>query len=136
MKALLLAAMLAGCYQNYYLRPNELPPAVAQITPEQRLAAWNRVVAVLLDEGYVPTLMDPTTCFVSAKFRDDIEVGKLTGTLALVAISPEGKLRVSVAGHGTYAVGHEDDFKHDMLGEQDRITKEILATQPAPPPRS
>lgn len=133
MKNLVLAlAVLTGC--NYYLRPNELPPAVAQVTPEQRLAVWNRAVGVLLDEGYVPTMMDATACFVSAKMRDDVDMGKLAGTLALISVTPDGKVRVSVAGHGTYT--SEDAFKKDITAEQDRIAQEILATPPAPQPRT
>jgi hypothetical protein len=130
-------ALLTGC--NYYLRPNQLPPAMNQVGPEQRLATWNRAIGVLLDEGYVPTTLDANACFISAHMRDDVEVGKLQGTLALVTIDPDGKLRVAVSGHGTYTSA--DGLLNDLTAEQDKITKAILPpgepdAPPVPPPAS
>ena len=39
---------------------------------------------MLLDEGYVPTVLDSTACYISAKQRDDVEIhglGSVSGSL-------------------------------------------------------
>jgi hypothetical protein len=128
MRRLLLSLVLVtGC--TYYMRPNQLPPAASKVAPEQRVATWNRALGVLLDEGYVPTTLDANACFISARMRDDVQLGALQGTLAMVMIAPDGRLRVAVSGHGEYT--SEDGLLTALTAEQDRITKEILA--PAPP---
>jgi len=129
-RLLLVLSVLTGC--NYYLRPNELAPVVSQVEPEQRLATWNRAVVVLLDEGYVPDSLDANACFISARMRDDVQVGKLQGTLAMVVVAPDGRLRVAVSGHGEYT--SSSGLLRDLTAEQERITKEILAPAPMAAP--
>ena len=132
MRALLMSlALVTGC--NFYVRPNQLPPATSQVAPAQRVATWQRALGVLLDEGYVPTALDVNACFISAHMRDDLQLGQLQGTLAMVMITPDGRVRVAVSGHGEYT--SEDGLLKALTDEQNRITKEILEPGAAVPAR-
>jgi len=121
--ASLAFASLAGC--NQYLRPGELSPLKAQVALEQRTRIWQEAIDVLLDEGYVPNVLDPLACYISAKQRDDVQVGSLTGTMTIVTISPEGRLRVEVSGQGIYA--SSSSLVHDLEAVQTKLRDEILA---------
>lgn len=119
---------LAGC--NQYLRPGEMSPLNAQVALDQRARVWQQAIEVLLDEGYVPDVLDPTACYISAKQRDDVQLGSLSGTMAIVTVSPEGKLRVEVSGHGVYA--SSSGLVHDLDAVQIKLRDEIVARSAAP----
>jgi hypothetical protein len=129
----LLLASLSACMTPYVLRPGDLAPIVAQVGSEQRVAIWQRAITVLLDEGYVPQVLNEAACYVSGKQRDDVTEGALAGTIAIVTVSPEGRLRVEVGGHGVYR--DEADLKRDVAEIQQRLTQEIMgsALPPATP---
>jgi len=84
---------------------------------------WHRAIDVLLDEGYVPQVLNEAACFISAKQRDDVDVGALAGTAALVTISPEGRLRLEVGGAGVYNSASE--LKRDIAALEDKLIQEI-----------
>ncbi|HEY1552119.1 MAG TPA: hypothetical protein VGG28_30035 [Kofleriaceae bacterium] len=130
-KLLFASVLLAGCTQ--YMRPGDLTPLNAQVATDQRTVVWQRAIDVLLDEGYVPQVLDSTACYISAKQRDDVEIGSLTNTTVIVMVSPEGRLRLSVSGAGVYASsgGLLDDIKAVQKRLMDEIVKRAGAT-PAP----
>ena len=106
--AVAFAAVLSGCSMLYRVRPGQSRPATAVVDPEQRAAIWQRAVTVLLDEGYIPELLNESVCFISARRRADLVDDALAGTLVLIAISPEGNLRVEVGGSGIFHVRDGD----------------------------
>lgn len=124
---IVFASLAAGCH--YYLRPGDIQPVTARVAGDQRDAVWQHAIEVLLDEGYVPDVLNQPAGYISAKQRDDVELGKLAGTMAIVTVSPAGVVRVEVSGHGQYTSG--DDLLRDVKAEQDKLLKEITA-QPAP----
>src|SRR5579862_5869953 len=130
-KLLFVLGVLSGCAAPYLIRPGDLAPLNAQVTGDQRVAIWERAIAVLLDEGYVPQVLNEAACFISAKQRDDVTTGALAGTIAIVTISPEGVLRVEVGGSGVYNSAAE--LQRDVETVQKRLVEEILRrTPPAP----
>jgi hypothetical protein len=133
MRALLLSAVLTASLAsacNYYLRPGDIQPVTARVVGDQRDAVWQRAINVLLDEGYVPDVLNQQAGYISAKQRDDVQLGQLAGTMAIVTVSPDGVLRVEVSGHGEYT--SSDGLLHDVQAEQDKLLKEILAASAAP----
>ncbi len=130
---LLVAATLClatGC--NQYLRPGDMTPLSAQVSLDQRVATWQRAIDVLLDEGYVPQVLNESACYISAKQRDDVQVGSLSGTMVIVTVSPEGKLRLEVSGSGVYA--SSGGLIHDIDALQQKLMQEIVARAAAPAP--
>jgi len=127
---LLAIACLAafGCATPRLLRPGSLHPGTASVAIDQRVATWHRAIQVLLDEGYVPQVLNEAACYVSAKQRDDISVGTLSGTIAIVIVTPDGVVRVEVGGSGIY---HSDDeLLRDVSAEQAKLLAEIVAARP------
>ncbi len=99
-----IVLLATGCVAPYALRPGTVAPVTATVPPEQRTMVWQHAIAVLLDEGYVPQVLNESACFVSAKQRDDVVAGT-TGTIGatvVVTVSPEGIVRVQVSGNGIY----------------------------------
>jgi hypothetical protein len=129
MKALLLAATLIGCATPHVLRPGDLPPLTGQVAPEQRVAMWQRAIAAVLDLGYVPQVLNEAACYIGAKQRDDLTVGNLAGTSAIVTVSPEGLVRVEVGGSGLYT--SDDAIKADIQKVQGQLMQEIMTRAPA-----
>jgi hypothetical protein len=89
----------------------------------------------------VPDVLNQAAGYISAKQRDDVQLGKLAGTMAIVVVSVGGVVRVEVSGHGEYT--SSDDLVRDVKAEQDKLLKEILASTapaalalPAAPPIS
>ena len=130
LSAFLLACSLGACVATpMYTRPGDLAPLIAHVDGDQRDLVWQRAIGVLLDEGYVPQLLDEHAGYISAKQRDDVDVDALAGTLAIVTVSPDGVLRVEVSGHGLYDSG--DDLLRDIKAEQNKLLQKIMAP-PAP----
>jgi len=136
MKMLLLAATLIGCATPHVLHPGDLPPLTAQVAPEQRVAMWQRAISTVLDLGYVPQVLNEAACYIGAKQRDDVTVGTLYGTTAIVTISPEGLVRVEVGGAGIYT--SDDALKVDLQKVQSQLIQAIMNRAPgaAAPPSS
>ncbi len=107
MKLLVVAVLvsnLAACAmsQAYSFRPGDLPSEVAQIDPDQRIAAWNRAIEVLLKQGYEPQVLNQDAGYISAKMRDDAPEDALVGTRAIITITPRGQVSVEVGAIGNY----------------------------------
>ena len=134
--ALAIVLMAGGCYTPYWVRPGEVPPATATVPPEQRNVTWQRSVGVLLEEGYVPQVLNEGACYVSGRQRDDAENGVLAGSMAIVTIAPDGLLRVEVAGRGLYL--SQDHLNTDVRQLQAHLLRRILnqpeLALPPPPP--
>jgi hypothetical protein len=128
----LLIALVSACATPHVLRPGELQPLTAQVSPDQRAVMWQRAISALLDEGYVPTVMNEAAGYVGAKQRDDVSVGALAGTMAIVTISPEGVVRVEVSGAGLYT--SDSALVADVSKVQQQLMQEIMARAPAAPP--
>jgi hypothetical protein len=124
-----LASYLAACAMPTALRPGDLSPMVARTAPDQRQQLWNRAVQVLLDDGYVPQVLNQDAAYISAKRRDDSgDTDVLHGTFAIVTISPDGALRVEVGGAGVYH--STEQLARDLQREQTRIIAEITGAPP------
>jgi hypothetical protein len=69
-----LATSLANCSQVYYTRPGSgaLRPATAAVAPADRTAVWQRAVVALLEQGYVPQILNEAAGYISARRREDI----------------------------------------------------------------
>ena len=119
---LVLAVLLSGC-SYYHVHPGALEPSRAQIAPEERAALWRRAIGVLLDQGYVPQVLNEAASFISAKRREDFENDPLARTLVLVYISPDGAVRVEVSGVGYFA--SEKQFI-SAIGERQRAILDLI----------
>jgi hypothetical protein len=131
--AVVLTALLSGCAMYYRIRPGQLQPATATVATEQRSVVWQRAVTVLVDQGFVPQLLNEAACFISARRRDDLNNDMLAGTMVLVAISPEGHLRLEVGGSGVF--GSEQQFLHEVSELQSHLLRLVLGQSTPPPPR-
>jgi hypothetical protein len=98
-----------------------------QVGAERRVALWQRAIGVLLAEGYVPQVLNEAACYISAKQRDDVTVGAVAGTLAIVTVSPEGVLRIQVSGAGVYSSG--SGLARDLDAIQHRLLQEIVSSR-------
>jgi hypothetical protein len=119
---LALSLLIAGC-SYYHVNPGALEPSRAQIAPEERAALWRRAIGVLLDQGYVPQVLNEAASFISARRREDFENDPLAKTLALVYISPDGAVRVEVSGVGYFA--SEKQFLN-AIGERQRVILDLI----------
>ena len=127
-RQLMLVCMLVGCSAPYAVRPGDLKPLQASIPVDQRHAVWEHAINVLLDEGYMPQVLNESAGFISAKERDDVD-SNLANTIAVVTISAEGIVRVEVAGFGVF---HSQSEIISAVGTvQNRLLAEIM-TRPAP----
>jgi hypothetical protein len=117
---LLAVLAFSACATPQLLRPGDLAPVTSRVPADQRTAVWQRAIGVLLDEGYVPQVLNEAACYISAKQRDDVTVGSVAGTMTIVTVSPEGVLRVQVSGAGVYNSATElardlDAIQHRLL---------------------
>lgn len=92
----------SGCAFYYSIHPGALEPSRAQVAPEERATLWRRAVGVLLDQGYVPQVLNEAAFFISAKRREDFENDALARTMVSVYISPDGAVRVEMSGVGLF----------------------------------
>lgn len=120
---LFFSVLLSGCTAVYYVRPGTLEPSRAQIGSEERAAVWRRAVGVLLDQGYVPQVLNESAAFISAKRREDLNSDALSGTLALVYISSDGLVRVEVVGSGLF---HTEGEFLAAVGERQRLLLNLI----------
>jgi hypothetical protein len=120
----LLTMLSVGCVSPYYTRPGTLKPAIASVSREERTLAWQHAVTGLLDQGYVPQVLNESAGYIDARRREDILADALTGTMATVVISPEGAVRVEVSGTGLYH--SEQEFLDAVTARQNQIMQAIL----------
>jgi hypothetical protein len=126
----LIVLALQGCYSAYVARPGWLVPATAMVTPAERSTVWQRSVGILVDEGYVPQVLNSGACYVSARQREDeVPDGSLVRNMAIVTIAPDGLVRVEVSGFGYYQSLNE--MNQDIGRRQQRLLRRIL-NQPEP----
>jgi hypothetical protein len=124
--ALVVSCVLfPGCSAIYYAHPGTLSPALAQISPAERTALWQRAVPALLDEGYVPQVMNEHAGYISARRREDLVGDALIGTMATVVITTEGKVRVEVSGSGYFR--SEEDFRGAVRERQQSLMNRIVS---------
>lgn len=127
----LTLTLLPACATVYYARPGELSPVWANVPPDQRLAVFQRAIPVLLDQGYVPDVLNEAAGYIRAKRREDIANDALANTIALVAISPEGRVRIEVSGSGFFS--SPEDFVKTIGARQVLLARLILnPSEPAP----
>jgi hypothetical protein len=120
--------LLCGCTSYYLVRPGTLEPGRAVVAPDQRAAVWRRAVGVLLDQGYVPQVLNADAGYINAKRREDIADDALSGTIALVYISAEGNVRVEVSGGGLFH--SEEQFIAAVGQRQQALLAQILGRSP------
>jgi hypothetical protein len=125
-----LIVLSGGCARVYALHAGELAPSLASVAPETRIAVWQRAVVVLLDQGYVPQVVNDVAGYISAHRRDDLSDDALAGTTALVTVSPEGVVRVALAGAGTFH--SQQEFLQAVTERQNLLTKLIVAPPGTP----
>ena len=121
---LVLSSLLSGCATYYHVHPGAIEPSRAQVAPEERAALWRRAIGVVLDQGYVPDVLNEAAAFISAKRREDFENDPLAKTLVLVYISPDGAVRVQVSGVGYFS--SEKQFLSAIRERQQLILDLIL----------
>lgn len=119
---LVLSSLFLGC-SYYHVHPGALEPSRAQIPPEERATLWHRAIGILLDQGYVPQVLNESASFIRATRREDFENDPLAKTLVLVYISPEGAVRVEVSGVGYFA--SEKQFI-SAIGERQRVILNLI----------
>src|SRR4029077_5816304 len=95
----------------------------AVVPPEQRDLVWRRAVGVLLDQGYVPQVLSADAGYISAKRREDIADDAFAGTIALVYISPEGRVRVEVSGGGIF---HSESQFLDAVNQRQKLLLTLI----------
>lgn len=133
--ALVLLIPLMGCV--YHARPGELAASRATIPVSERNVAWQHAITALLDNGYVPQVLNEAAGYIGARRRDDLDNGPLVGSLATVVFTPEGVVRVEVSGVGIGT--SEKTFLDAITTRQNGIMAGIIATHAAarpvtPPP--
>ena len=122
--ALVAAPLLTGCVTLYHVHPGTLPVSSASIPPDQKDAVWKRAVIVLLDQGYVPQVLNEAAFYINAKRREDIDNDAFAGTIALFSITPDGHVRVEVSGTGLFH--SEQQFVAAVGQRQDELLRLIL----------
>jgi hypothetical protein len=123
----LLLALLPACYRFTVLRPGGLRPATAQLPPDLRDEVWNRAIGILLDEGFVPELLNESACFIRAKQRSDLVADQTALQTAVLTIGRSGLVRVDVWGAGDYSlIGGDRDLAEDLAREQDHLLHRFI----------
>ena len=129
--AALVLLVSSACFNSYLVRPGETPVAFGHTPSEQRLMTWQRAVYALLEQGYVPDLLNESAGYISAKRREDLQADALTGTVAVVVVAPDGTVRVQVSGVGLFT--SEDDAKK-QIGERQTLLLAAILGPSAPAP--
>ena len=122
---LALSVLITGC-TYYHLHPGALEPSIGRVAPEDRAVVWRRAIEVLLDQGYVPQVLNEAASFISAKRREDFENDPLAKTLVLVYISADNAARVEVSGVGFFS--SEKQFI-SAITERQRMILDLILTR-------
>jgi hypothetical protein len=85
------------------VHPGTLGAATVSVSPDEKGVLWRRAVGVLLDQGYVPQVLNESACFISARRREDIADDAFARTIAIFSVSPEGVARMEVSGAGLFS---------------------------------
>lgn len=134
LRSVLLIASLAlpACYSTRLLRPGEVEPLTARVAPDARMPTWHAAINVLLDDGYVPQVLDATAGYIAARARDDIQNDSLQNTMAIVTIAPDGTVRVQVSGLGQFR--SDQDLVTTVQATQHKLFDDIMRAVPPPAP--
>jgi hypothetical protein len=124
---LAFSLLLGGCTTYYHVHPGTLEPGRAVVAPDQRSELWRRAVGVLLDQGYVPQVLNENAGYISAKRREDLDDDAFAGTIALVYISAEGNVRVEVSGGGTF---HSESQFVDAIRQRQQLLLSLILNRP------
>jgi hypothetical protein len=122
-----VAALQLGCAQTFYTRPGSLTPATATVPPAERTLVWQHAVGALLQQGYVPQVLNEGAGYISARRREDIADDALLGTMATVLVSPEGAVRVELSGAGLF--NSERTFLDAVTARQSQIMQAIMSSR-------
>ena len=126
--SLAFSLLLSGCTSYYHVHPGTLEPGRAVVAPDQRTELWRRAVGVLLDQGYVPQILNESAGYISAKRREDLDNDAFAGTIALVYISAEGNVRVDVSGGGLF---HSESQFVDAVRQRQQLLLSLILNRPA-----
>ena len=85
---------------------------------------------MLLDQGYVPQVLNEGAGFISARRREDIADDAFARTIALVSVSAEGLVRMEVSGAGLFS--SEQQFIAAIRDRQETLLDLILGRSKAP----
>lgn len=129
---LVLSFLLSGCTSYYAVHPGTLEPSRAKVGPEDRADVWRRAVGALLDQGYVPQVLNEAAFFISARRREDFENDALAKTMVSVYISPDGLLRVEMSGVGLFT--SEKEFIA-AIGDRQRLILDLIMNRSAGAPK-
>jgi hypothetical protein len=108
-----------------------VPAAFGHVSAPERLLTWQRAVYALLEQGYVPDLINESAGYVSAKRREDLQADALTGSTAIVVIAPDGVVRVEVSGVGI-ATSQEGATSQIAQRQMELLNAVLGRPQPAP----
>ena len=125
---------VGGCYSYLTVRPGTLKPAIATIAKERRLEVWQRAIAVLLDAGYMPELLNEGACFIKARQREDLVPDATNRSTAVVTVGVDGVLRVDVAGAGYFA--NQRALTADIERRQNTLLQAIQDAAPTAKPQT
>ena len=126
-----VALLTVGCNQYYRSRPGALGPAKTQIAPGERALAWQHAIGAVVEQGYIPVVLNESGGFISAKRREDLTDDALIGSIVTVVIAPEGTVRVELSGAGFFS--NEQDFLDAVTKRQAKIMQAIVSAHAAPP---
>jgi hypothetical protein len=122
---ILFACAISGCTTTYYrVHPGSASPATTTIAPDRRIALWEHAVGAILDQGYVPQVLNKDACYISARRREDISDDAFAGTIVIFSVSPEGKVRLELSGGGLF--DSEEKFFSEIARRQTQILKAIM----------
>lgn len=125
LRMLALPALLTGCATWYHAHPGALGASTVAVSPDERQILWQRAIVVLLDQGYVPQVLNERASFISAKRREDIADDAFAGTIALFSVSSEGLVRMEVSGAGLFR--SEAQFIAAIRERQESLLNQILS---------
>ena len=119
---LVFALAGAGCATTSTVPPSAHRAAMASVPPAQRLEVWRRAIAVLLDDGYIPELLDEPAAFIRARRLDNTNV-------ATFLVAPDGVARLELSGVVT--TSFFDDPIVELGKRQTALLKSIVDPRPA-----
>jgi hypothetical protein len=126
--SLAVSLLLGGCSSYYHVHPGTLEPGRTVVAPDQRAELWRRAVGVLLDQGYVPQVLNENAGYISAKRREDLDDDAFAGTIALVYISTEGNVRVEVSGGGLF---HSESQFVEAVRQRQQLLLNLIVNRSA-----
>jgi hypothetical protein len=123
-------ALAGGCVNWYYAHPGAIGAAMANTAPAARSELWQRAVLVLIDNGYVPQVLNEQAAYIMARRREDIADDAFARTIAIFTISSKGQARLGISGEGRFR--SEAEFVAAAQERQEALLKLVLDNPGAP----